>query len=307
MQNNKTNTKTLIQKTLELYDIDELQSFVRLKHGFANENYKIVTGKGTYLFRIHLQQSPENIEKEHQLLEILKKEHFPAAFPVKDKTGNTWLQIDGRNVSVYDFVKGTIPEINRETVAETAGVLARLHTLNSAGVPPKTNNTHPEKGIKTMEGFPSAAHPLPDIFDRVLQVWEEVSPFLHETLPAGLIHGDLFPDNTLFEGHRLKAVIDFEEYATDTLLFDVAMCINGFCFVNNKPDHNLLDVFIRAYEQKRPFTQPERKLLPVYIRWASLSMALWHLQFHLMHRPDRRQEKRVRELLHRCDRPGDRF
>jgi homoserine kinase type II len=295
--------QNLIQQTLTFYDAGKLQTYIRLKHGFANENYKIVTDRGAYLFRIHLQQSPENIEKEHRMLEVLKKERFPAAFPVTDKAGRTWHQVDGRLVSLSDFVEGKIPELTPETVAETARVLAWLHAVDITGVPPKTNSTRPEKVANLVKRFPTASNLLPEIYQLFSEIWKEVAPFLREKLPTGLIHSDLFPDNTLFEGNRLKAVLDFEEYSIDTLLFDVAMCINGFCFVNNRLHPSLLEVFLQTYEQKRLLTASEKRLLPVYIRWASLAMASWHLRYHLMFRPDERQEKRVRELMHRAEMP----
>ena len=292
----------LIERTLAYYNAGVLQSFERLKHGFANENYKITTDKGNFLFRIHRQQSPENVEKEHALLTVLKREAFPAAFPVKDKSGNTWHEVEGNHISLYDFVEGKIPVLCPETVAEAARTLARLHTLDTAGVPPKANSTHPEKVAQTLSLFSSAQNPLPDIFKQFSLSWEKLSPSIIETLPTGIIHSDLFPDNTLFKGHRLKAVIDFEEYAIGPLLFDVAMAINGFCFKNNQLNNEWLDAFLKAYNQKRPLTPQEEKLLPVYIRWAALAMASWHLRFHLVHRPDTKQEKRVRELLERTSR-----
>jgi len=294
-------TKKLIDRTLAFYDVGPLRSYVRLKKGFANENYKIITGKGTFLFRVHRQQSPENVEKEHALLAVLKKEAFPTAFPVKDKSGNTWRNVDGNNVSLYDFVEGKIPGLCPETVAEAARTLARLHTLDTAGIPPKTNSTQPEKVAQTLNMFSSAKNPLPEIFRQFSLAWEALSPLLAETLPTGVIHSDLFPDNTLFEGHRLKAVIDFEEYAIGTLLFDIAMAINGFCFKNNRINNHLLEVFLNAYSPIRLLTPQEKELLPLYIRWAALAMASWHLRYHLLFQPDPRQEKRVRELLERTE------
>jgi len=48
-------------------------------------------------------------------------------------------------------------------------------------------------------------------------------------LPRGLIHGDIFYDNVLFEGTRLKAIIDFEDAAYEDKVFDLGMAIVGLC------------------------------------------------------------------------------
>ena len=291
----------LIKTALENYGLGTLQSYARLKHGFANESYKIVTGKGVYLFRVHLQQSMESVEKEHNMLAALKEEHFPAAFPVADSKGNTVQFMDNHPVSIYDFMEGQIPELNPKTVAEIARVLARLHTTDLSRVPEKVNSIRPEKVANLIRKFSEAINPIPDIFQQFTCLWNQMEPALHQELPTGLVHGDVFPDNTLFQGNKLKAIIDFEQFSIDQLLFDVAMCMNGFCFLNNRPDTFLLEIFLDAYNQKRPMENIEKELLPLYIRWTALGMVSWHLNYHLMFRADARQEKRVRELLDRVE------
>jgi len=291
----------LITKTLSSYSLGKLKSYEALHQGFANENYKIVTEKGTFLFRIQRQQTVEDIEKEHQMLLVLKSIHFPAAFPVPDKAGNTIQLVDGLPVLLYDFVPGATPERNMETVAEVASALAVLHSVDTDAIPPKINSISPENAARLVKEFPSGNHPLRDVFEQFIKLWKRVEPFLYQPLPVGLIHADLFPDNTLFEDNKLKAIIDFEMFCMDTLLFDVAMCINGFCFVNNRPDNRLQKIFLRAYEQKRSLEDVEKELLPHYIGWTALGMAAWHLRHHLMSRPDARQERRVRELLDRVE------
>ncbi len=293
------NPEILIRKTLQSYPLGNMVSFEALTQGFANDNYKIVTGRGTFLFRIHRVQTMEDIRKEHLMLRMLKSIDFPAAYPVPDKTGKMLLVVDDLPVSLYDFVAGKTPKLNSETVAEAASALALLHTINSAGIPQKQNSIRPEKVACLMKRFSAASNPLPDIFELFTRLWKQLEPFLHQQLPTGLIHGDLFPDNTIFEGKKLKAIIDFEQFSTDQLLFDVAMCSNGFCFTDNRLNPLMLEVFLYAYNQKRPLEDTEKELLPRYIQWTALGMASWHLQYHLIYKPDPRQEKRVRELLDR--------
>ncbi len=291
--------RQLIERTLTYYDAGTLQWFEKLKQGYANENYKIVTNRGKFLFRIHRQQSPENVEKEHVLLAVLKKTGFPTAFPVPGKSGKTIFLTEQHPVSLYDFIEGTMPPLNQETVSQTATALALLHTVNPENVPQKKNSLRPEKTENLVKQFPRKGHPIQDLLHDFSRQWKKIKPFLYQELPKGIIHGDLFPDNTLFEKNKLKAILDFEEFCTDNLLFDVAMTVNGFCFQNNTLKSKLLDAFLKAYNQKRPLTPQEENLLPVYIRWTALAMASWHLRYSLLFRPNPKQEKRVRELLAR--------
>ncbi len=293
--------ENLISNTLQAYPLGRLKSFEALMQGFANENYRIVTEKGTFLFRIHRVQKMVEIRKEHLLLRMLKSVDFPAAYPVPDKTGETLLIVAGLPVSLYDFVAGMTPELNSETVAEVASALALLHTVDTATLPEKQNTIRPEDVSHLVERFPVVPNPLPDIFNLFTRLWRQIEPYLHQKLPTGLIHGDVFPDNTLFEGNKLKAIIDFEQFCIDQLLFDVAMCINGFCFTNNRLNPLLLETFLSAYNKNRPMENTERELIQPYICWTALGMASWHLRYHLMFRADDRQEKRVWELLGRVE------
>jgi len=150
----------LISKTLQVYPLGHLKSFEALTQGFANENYRIVTEKGTFLFRIYRVQTIQDIRKEHLMFRMLKSIDFPAAYPVPDKTGEMLLVVDDLPVSLYDFVAGETPELNSETVTEVATSLALLHTVNTVTLPQKQNTIRPEEVSHLVKSFPVAPNPL---------------------------------------------------------------------------------------------------------------------------------------------------
>ncbi len=71
-------------------------------------------------------------------------------------------------------------------------------------------------------------------------------------LPRGVIHADLFPDNVLFLGERVSGLIDFYFACDDFLAYDLAVCLNAWCF---EPDmaFNITKgmALINAYENMR--------------------------------------------------------
>ena len=86
-----------------------------------------------------------------------------------------------------------------------------------------------------------------------------------------MIHADLFPDNVFFLGDRLSGLIDFYFACTDTLAYDVAICLNAWCF---EPDHSYNvtkgRALLKSYAKVRALSAAERAALPVLARGAAM-------------------------------------
>jgi len=97
-------------------------------------------------------------------------------------------------------------------------------------------------------------------------------------LPAGHIHADLFPDNMFFLDGRLSGLIDFYFAATDLLAYDVAVCLNAWCF---EPDFSFnvtkARSMLRAYDATRTLSDAERAALPVLCQGAAIRFLLTRL------------------------------
>jgi len=93
-----------------------------------------------------------------------------------------------------------------------------------------------------------------------------------------VIHADLFPDNVLFLGERVSGLIDFYFACNDALSYDLAICLNAWCF---EPDmaFNITKgmALINAYETIRRLTDAEIATLPVLARGSALRFALTRL------------------------------
>jgi homoserine kinase type II len=97
-------------------------------------------------------------------------------------------------------------------------------------------------------------------------------------LPQGVIHADLFPDNVFFLDDRLSGLIDFYFACTDTLAYDLAICLNAWCF---ETDHSFNvtkgRALLQGYAGKRPLSAHERQQLPLLCRGAALRFLLTRL------------------------------
>ena len=103
---------------------------------------------------------------------------------------------------------------------------------------------------------------------------------VHPNRPVGLIHADLFRDNTLFNGDALSGILDFSELYQDELLLDLAISINDFC--SDYPDvslnHDKAQAYVAAYHAVRPLTDDEQRCLPIYLAMAACRFWLSRLE-----------------------------
>ena len=97
-------------------------------------------------------------------------------------------------------------------------------------------------------------------------------------LPSGVIHADLFCDNVFFENGRLSGLIDFYFACNDLFAYDVAVCLNAWCFDrDNGLDVARAGALLDAYGRTRPFEPAEVAALPLLARGAALRFLLTRL------------------------------
>ncbi|BDD12241.1 homoserine kinase (plasmid) [Fulvitalea axinellae] len=287
------------ERLLKSYDLGVFINAKRLSSGFANENYRLETDKGVFLARLCKQQPLENIEYELWVLKGLKSLDFPAAYPIARKDGSLISDSSAGYFVFYDFISGSEPEANIETAKEIGNASAKIGLFPNPEEKIKQNYLDWECCEQVLARIPESKNPKPDIFDFYIEQTEKLREAYHADLPKGLVHGDIFTDNTLFNGNKLSAIIDFEEACYENLLFEVGVAINGFCFKENRLSSELLDSYLNEYQKIRPLSSEELKWLPDYIKRGAHAMLTWHLQNDLVDVPNERQESRVREL---CDR-----
>jgi len=97
-------------------------------------------------------------------------------------------------------------------------------------------------------------------------------------LPVGVIHADLFPDNVFFLGDKLSGLIDFPFACNDILAYDVAICLNAWCF---EADHSFnvtkARALLNAYGRARALSEAEQDALPLLARGAAIRFLLTRL------------------------------
>jgi homoserine kinase type II len=186
----------------------------------------------------------------------------------------------GRHAAITTFLPGVWPRrVRPEHCAPVGAALAALHVAGRDYAPTRRNALGPDgwepllsrARARADEVQPGLARELADALTGILAAWPG-------GLPVGHIHADLFPDNVFFLDGNLSGLIDFYFAATDILAYDIAVCLNAWCF---EPDFSFnvtkARSMLRAYDATRPLSGAERAALPVLCRGAAIRFLLTRL------------------------------
>jgi homoserine kinase type II len=214
------------------------------------------------------------------LMEHLARRKITCPQPVRARDGEALRTLCGRHAAITTFLPGVWPRrVRVEHCGPLGRALAGLH-LAGADYAPRRKNALGSHGWRPLlnrsrtradEVQPGLAAELDAALTEILAVWPTI-------LPEGHIHADLFPDNVFFLNDRLSGLIDFYFAATDYLAYDVAVCLNAWCFEADF-SFNVTKgrAMLRGYEAIRPLTGDERAALPVLCRGAAIRFLLTRL------------------------------
>jgi homoserine kinase type II len=263
------------------YDIGELLAYKGIAEGVENSNFLVHTSRGYFILTLYERRVAErDLPFFLALMEHLASRGITCPQPVKNRQGQVLGKLAGRPAAIVNFLDGMW--IRRPAAAHCAALgeaLARFH-LAGADFSMRRDNALSVAGWRQLyEGCRERAHKVESNLEKLvtteLEVLEREWP---QGLPQGVIHADLFPDNVFFLGDRLSGLIDFYFACTDTLVYDVAICLNAWCF---EPDHSYNVTKGRAllanYAKTRPLSHEEWEKLPLLARGAALRFLLTRL------------------------------
>jgi len=267
---------------LSQYDIGDLLSYKGIAEGVENSNFLLHTSKGSFILTLYEKRVAKgDLPFFLGLMTHLASHGINCPQPVQNRSGEALGVLAGRPAAIITFLEGIWPR--KPSAAHCAGVgevLAKMH-LAGHDFPMSRANALSVKGWRPL--FDAAAaradqlqHGLRDFISAELAYLE--SGVWPRDLPQGVIHADLFPDNVFFLGERLSGIIDFTFACNDTFAYDVAICLNAWCF---EPDHSFnvtkARAFLNAYARARKLSAAEQDALPLLARGAAIRFLLTRL------------------------------
>ena len=263
---------------LEGYDIGRLLSCKGIAEGVENSNYFLHTDAGSFILTLYEKRVAEtDLPFFLGLMEHLARRGVTCPQPVKNRAGAALGRLSGRPAVIVTFLDGyAIHHPEAEHCAALGEALAQLH-LAGDGFAMTRANTLSVAGWRPLFAPFAAragevAEDLRDIVETELAHLESKWP---RALPVGVIHADLFPDNVFFLGDRISGLIDFYFACTDALAYDLAICLNAWCFDAAhmyRPERGA--ALLAAYQRLRPLSPAEIDAFPLLARGAALRFLL---------------------------------
>lgn len=271
-----------IAELLAEYDLGTLRFAVGITQGVSNSNYLLELEHNGAPIKYILTLFEQMVDEKDlpffmQLKEHLHKKDIACPQPMRRKDGELLSDVKGRKGVIVSFLEGRARTRISPAMCESLGAaMAKLHMAGARFKMARPNALSLDgwERMITQEG-----HQLdtiaPELFTELQAEFNHLKEHWSSDLPAGVIHADLFPDNVFFEGEAVSGIIDFYFACNDLFAYDIAICLNCWCFEHGA-EFNITKAkaLLRGYQSVRPFTLPETAALPLLARGAALRFLL---------------------------------
>ena len=271
------------------YDLGQITAFKGIAEGVENSNYLLHTTRGNFILTLYEKRvRPEDLPFFLGLMDHLAARGIPCATPVHGRDGEVLQQLCGRPAAIATFLDGLWPRrILPEHCRGLGRAMAEMHLAGSDFSIRRKNDLSVAGWRPLFEACRERAHEvregLAEALEAELSALESAWP---GELPRGVIHADLFPDNVFFMGDRLSGLIDFYFACNDFFAYDLAVCLNAWCFEPDKAFNvTKARLMLQAYRGVRPFSDEELRALPLLARGSALRFLLTRL-YDWLNQPD---------------------
>ena len=274
-------TEAELSAYLERYDIGSLLSYKGIAEGSENSNFLLHTTKGPFFLTLYEKRvEARDLPFFLGLMEHLARKGLSCPLPVHRRDGEVIGELAGRPSAVITFLEGMWPR--RPTAAhcrEVGRALAELHVAgNDFNL--RRENAMSIEGWKTLwRDSRQRAHEVEPALDSEIDAdFAAIEANWPAGLPEGVIHADLFPDNVFFLGDELSGLIDFYFACNDFFAYDLATCLNAWCFERDF-SFNLTKsrALVAGYQSVRSLSAAEAEALPVLAHGSALRFLLTRL------------------------------
>lgn len=243
-----------------------------IKDGILNTNYLIFTAKGKFVLRVLEGHRSYEAEKEELDFLLELNDIIPCSLPCSTKDGKILIEYNGKMMTLFYFIEGEkLTEINEHFLSQIGILLGKMHLFSKNKILNRKTRIDEKYYFSKIDitKVPIAE----DEKKNLLSLYKKVSMIDFSSLPCGVIHNDIFPDNILIKDGFISGIIDFNDSSYAPFIFDLGIVINYWIRIKNfspETEKKYIEVFLTSYESIRKLSTIEKSLLDMGI----LKMAL---------------------------------
>ncbi|HEY1299620.1 MAG TPA: homoserine kinase [Stellaceae bacterium] len=263
------------------YDIGEVLACKGIAEGVENSNFLVTTEHGNFILTLYEKRvAPADLPFFIALMEHLAGRGVACPVPVKGRDGVALRELCGRPAAIVTFLAGMWPRrVEPFHCAALGRALAALHLAGTSFAMRRRNDLSVAGWRHLFEAVRARAGEVqPGLAGEIGAELRECEAAWPQALPKGVIHADLFPDNVFFRDREVSGLIDFYFACTDYLAYDLAICLNAWCF---EPDGSLnvtkARLLLDGYRRARALSAAELAALPLLARGSALRFLLTRL------------------------------
>ncbi|MGD1880520.1 MAG: homoserine kinase [Kiloniellaceae bacterium] len=269
------------------YGLGEVLSFKGIAEGVENSNYLLQTDQGSYILTLYEKRvDADDLPFFLGLMEHLAGRGITCPVPLHARDGKALRQLCGRPAALVTFLEGLWPRrIHTFHCAGLGKALAQMHLAGADFAISRANALSVAGWRPLLESCQARADTVkPGLAEALGRDLDHLDASRPSDLPAGVIHADLFPDNVFFRHERLSGLIDFYFACNDFFAYDLAICLNAWCFEqDNAFNVTKARMLLQSYSRVRSFSQDELAALPLLARGSALRFLLTRLYDWLNH------------------------
>ena len=271
------------------YPLGAVLSCKGIAEGVENSNYLLVTESGPFILTLYEKRvNRDDLPFFLGLMEHLAAKGVGCPIPLHGTDGVALRELCGRPAVLVTFLNGMWPRrVESFHCAAVGEALAGMHLAGADFAMSRPNNLSVAGWRPLFDDCAARAHEVkPGLAEALAAELDALESQWPSGLPTGVIHADLFPDNVFFRGRTLSGLIDFYFACTDLLAYDIAICLNAWCF---EPDGQFnatkARLLLSSYRKVRSLSDEELAALPLLARGGALRFLLTRLYDWLNHPP----------------------
>ncbi len=274
-------TDSELTEFLKAYDLGRLLALKGIAEGVENSNFLLHTEAGYFILTLYEKRVAEaDLPFFIGLMDHLAERGIRCPLPVKGRDGTALNRLAGRPAAIISFLEGIWVRRPKASHCQALGTaMAQMHLAGRDFPLHRANALSLASWRPLFDASRARADTveagLANYIDAELDDLEAAWP---DQLADGVIHADLFPDNVFFLNDELSGLIDFYFACNDMLAYDIAVCLNAWCFeADNSFNVTKARALMAGYESVRKLAPDERDALPILARGAALRFLLTRL------------------------------